>query len=332
MYGEIESWSPAGSYTCRMTRAVAKIQVRLGPSFSTVVSDFNADNVTYRVHNITASNFIQPQSTPNKVFSKASIDDYSSEVGYLLQNSNPTEERTNIFLHEFQSSRYTIVNQASAIEKEKWDPQRTYIDLRKGSGASVKYYRLDFYDHTNSEYLDILRNHHYLFTINRVSSDGYNSHYEAHNFPGSNLEYTIYINDGSQSITSNGQMAVVTSVDTVWISGDVTEQVVTKFKFIDPPGVTINPDVRSTDTVFVESGSIQPNGAKLIITSPKDTYWLTDPMIKATYQDLKITAENLNSAVIFFKYGNITHRLPVRNRLPQLPWPPGGGGGGLVSY
>jgi hypothetical protein len=30
MYGEIASWSPAGAYTCRMIRAVAKIQIQLG--------------------------------------------------------------------------------------------------------------------------------------------------------------------------------------------------------------------------------------------------------------------------------------------------------------
>jgi hypothetical protein len=30
----------------------------------------------------------------------------------------------------------------------------------------------DFYDHAKKEYIDVLRNHHYLFTINRVGSEG----------------------------------------------------------------------------------------------------------------------------------------------------------------
>jgi hypothetical protein len=86
-----------------------------------------------------------------------------------------------------------------------------------------------------------------------VRSEGYNSQFEAEHHPGSNLEYTITINDNSQSITSNGQMAVVTSVDTVRISGDVTNQAVTKFRYIDPSGVTINDVARLTKTKWLFS-------------------------------------------------------------------------------
>jgi hypothetical protein len=163
--------------------------------------------------------------------------------------------------------------------------------------------------------MDILRNHHYLFTIIRVGSEGHTTRWEAQQFPGSNIEYTIIVDNNSQSITSNGQMAVVTNVDTVWIPGDVDNLAVTKFRCFDPPGVTLGPDAVVTDTIFVEDGLIQPNTAKLIIKSPSVT-GRTAPrwnrMIKETYQDLIITTEgNLTEAVIFFKYTNITHRLPV---------------------
>jgi hypothetical protein len=189
---------------------------------------------------ITASNFIQPQATPNNIFLRESESDYSSTFVYLLQNEDVTEEQKSIFVHEFQSSKYTIINQTNPIDNKRWTRLRTFILLIKGSGTNAKYYRLEFYDHANAEYLDILRNHHYLFTVNSVRSEGYSNQFETEHHPGSNLEYTLTIDDNSQSITSNGQMAVVTSVDTVRIPGDVTDQAVTKFRYIDPPGETIN--------------------------------------------------------------------------------------------
>jgi hypothetical protein len=158
---------------------------------------------------------------------------------------------------------------------KKHSRHRTHLLLVKGSGADRKYYQLDFYDHDKSEFMDILQNHHYLFTINRVGSEGYNSREEAEVYLGSNIEYTIRINDDSRSVTSNGQMAVVTNVDTVWITGDVTDQAVTKFRYIDPPAEILHGpipmSVRATDTVFIDIATIQPKTADLIITSPTGT-------------------------------------------------------------
>jgi hypothetical protein len=124
-------------------------------------------DVTYRVWYTTASNFIQPQLTPNNIFIRESYSDYSSTLGYLLQNKDVTEEQKSIFVHEFQSSKYTIINQTTPIDNKIWTRLRTFILLIKGSGANAKWYRLEFYDHANAKYLDILRNHHYLFTINK---------------------------------------------------------------------------------------------------------------------------------------------------------------------
>ncbi|MDR0743135.1 MAG: hypothetical protein LBF05_02100, partial [Tannerella sp.] len=137
--------------------------------------------------------------------------------------------------------------------------------------------------------------------------------------PGSNLEYTLHVDNSALSITSNGQYAVVTSVDTVRIEDDIfPARAVTKFRCIHPSAeVRLGAwDIR-TDTVVVESGSIQPGNATLTITSPTGTDPKDNPMIKPTYQDLEITTSgNLTEAVLLFKYGNITHRLPVRRRQP----------------
>jgi hypothetical protein len=318
MYGEIKSWSPAGAYTCLMTRAVAKIQVQLGPSFSTVVSDFNVENVTYQVWWVTTSNFIQRKQdqAPNAVWEASSNPSWYTAHRNLLQKTGATETQTNVFIHEYQSSSFG--RNREAFDKKTWSQIRIYILLTKRIGANQKWYRLEFYDHAKSEFIEVLRNHHYLFTINRVDSDGYNSTYEVQAFPGSNIEYTITVDDNALSITSNGQYAMVTSVDTVRIQSDVTDQAVTKYKAIYPPELTKPLGMPMTDTIFVDTKSIQPDDVELIIKSPKDTYWQDNPMITEDYQDLVITtAGKLKETVILFKYGNITHRLPVRRRPPQ---------------
>jgi hypothetical protein len=182
MYGEIKSWSAAGAYTCRMIRAVAKVQVQLGPSFSSTVSDFNAENVVYYICENTAISIIQPQSTPNILFSGVSTRSFNNR---FLQKADVTERQASIFIHEYQSSIY---DRGVLIDKKIWNTGRTYIVLAKGSGADMKYYRLDFYDHARSEFLDVLRNHHYLFTINSVRSEGYEGEALGAQHAGSNLE------------------------------------------------------------------------------------------------------------------------------------------------
>jgi hypothetical protein len=133
------------------------------------------------------------------------------------------------------------------------------------------------------------------------------------------IEYTVVVDNDALSITSNGQMAVVTNVDTVRIPGDVTEQAVAKFRCVYPQGGT---PIQSgwgaaalSDTIIVDTATILPKNprADLIIISPKGGDAGTP--IQPTYQDLVIsTTGNLTEAVILFKYGNITHRLPIRKR------------------
>jgi hypothetical protein len=65
-----------------------------------------------------------------------------------------------------------------------------------------------------------------------------------------------------QYITSNGQYAIATGVDTVWTAGDVTDQAITTFRLMNPT------EVMMSGHVIVEAGSIQPAGATLEITAP----------------------------------------------------------------
>lgn len=301
MYGKIDSWSSSGSYTCQMTRAVAKIQIQMGTTPSDAPTDFNAENVTYQIYNFAESGFIEPKSTlagkPTTLGSKSS--DYN-----LLQKSNVTETNTNAFIYEFRSSIHAGTDTITDIGIKNFNRNRQHIILKKGIGTNTSYYRLDFYNPTDSVFLDTERNHHYIFTINKVRSEGYSTLTQAQNNAGSNIEYTVRIEDGSQSITSNGQYAIVTSVDTVKLTGDVTNQTVATFRYIDPKG-TMN----VTDNIIsVDAGSIVPGGATLSITAPTGT----NP-IKSTNEELKITTTgNLTEGTILFQLGNITHRLYIR--------------------
>jgi hypothetical protein len=312
MYGEIPSWSAAGAYTCRMIRAMAKVQVQLGPTFSDVTGDFNADNVSYWIYNHPLDGFIQPKSTLAGIPGTAG-DIFEAGLKFL-QKDGATAVQTSAFIYEYQSSIHTITDTVTNVGIKTFHSERPLIYLIKNLYDPVKerHYRLDFYNAADSEFLDIKRNHHYLFTINKVGSDGYGEEREsslagteAYYNPGSNIEYTIRVDDNSQSVTSNGQYAVVTSVDTVRIPGNVTNQTVATFRYIDPKGtLKLRPEV-GLNSISVES--VQPNTATLFVT-PSGTNQITN-----TNQPLQITTTgNLEQAVILFKLGNIMHRLPVK--------------------
>jgi hypothetical protein len=318
MYGEINGWSPAGAYTCRMIRAVAKVQVQLGPSFTAQLpSDFN-ENVDWQMNYVSPAGFVQPKSTLAGVPDLTSSPDQTNFTGDgdFLQRSGATEREKTLYVYEFQSSIHKITDTINQIEINKFNIYRPCLILvkRYGIGANVGNWRLEFYDHANSEYLDLKRNHHYLFTINKVNSLPYQGGlYPALFSPGSNLEYTIVVDGGMQYITSNGQYAVATSVDTVRISGKVEDQAVTTYRIINPT------EVGRIGSVTVDS--VYPPGAKLEITwpnrvNPQTGQIESHPIAETTYT-LRITAsDDLEEGVLLFQAGNIWHRLHVK-RLPQ---------------
>ena len=54
------------------------------------------------------------------------------------------------------------------------------------------------------EYLDIVRNHSYRFTITKLKNKGYDRALEAIQNPGSNIEYTVTVSDNwSRDMASN---------------------------------------------------------------------------------------------------------------------------------
>jgi hypothetical protein len=297
MYGKIDHWAAASAYTCRMTRAVAKIQVQMGTAPSDVTGNFNPENVTYQLFRYPAGGYVEPSSS----FTGISVAGSPTSALRILQKAGATEAETSAFICEYPFSAGTPGGGAVGIKDFRAD--RLHLILTKGTAPTARYYRLDFFNPADSTFLDVRRNCHYLFTINKIRSEGYATLSHAQNLPGSNIEYTVRITDHSQSVTSNGQYAIVTSVDTVKIPGDLaTPTRVATFRYMNPTGITL---ASIENAITVEAGSVQPIGATLHIASPLT---ITD-----VSQELQITSSgNLTEGVIRFQLGNITHRLYVK--------------------
>ena len=265
MYGEF-LWP--GNFTCEMTRVVAKVQVQMGTSVSDVTGTFDAETVTYSIHNVWNSG--QAASAP-ATGTPVNTSDFS-----LVQKNNAPQSQTHAYVYETISSASNTTFAAN----------RHHILLRAGAAS---YYRLDFF--AGNEFLNIERNHHYLFTINKVRSAGYATPAEARMYPGGNIEYSINVGDGRYA-TSNGQYAIVTSVDTLFVPATGTTTITAKIM----GEITALP---TTNSIAYTAGLTGP--ASFVAAS------------LAAGQSIAVASSGFSgSGSITFKAGNITHVLPVR--------------------
>ena len=286
MYGEF-LWT-GNDYVCKMNRVVAKVQVQMGTSVSDATGNFSSENVTFKIYN----------SGDKGLFIQAAAPTYTTTAhntsGFnLVQKDGATEKQTHAYIHEFPSStRVWNGSTTTTIANNAFNTGRQHIILEK-TGSPTTFYRLDFYNHIDSTFYDTKRNHHYIFTINKVRSEGYAAIVEAQNNPGSNIEYTIRIEDDSRYITSNGQYAIITSVDTIKIPGAVTNLEVAQFRYDGTIGSVTTNSVTATP-----SGSLSITAGGPITNSNKP---------------LRITATAaFTQGTIDFKYGNIIHQIIVK--------------------
>ncbi|MDR3250103.1 MAG: hypothetical protein LBT42_00350, partial [Tannerella sp.] len=222
MYGEIASWP--SSYTCEMTRAVAKIQVQMGESVQDATGNFNAETVVWGIYHYPfAGGYVKPASPIAGIaVPSAGPDFFGFYDRRLLQKTNATNAAKTVYIYEYPFGTKNF--KGVTLDINSFNKSRICLLLAKITGTTdTSYYRLDFHDPVTGKYLDIERNHHYLFTINRVKSEGYtgrDSIYEALNNPGSNLEYTVMVNENwALSTLSNGQYGLSVSSDTILDAG-----------------------------------------------------------------------------------------------------------------
>ena len=355
MYGEM-IWNPMSGCTCEMIRAVAKIQVQLAPGYYDVTGNFNAETVNFGTTGH-AYGYLRPTSLINGIAYPAGTLLIPGAYWSLLQREDPFK----ILPATMPISRFTALGYSSYILEypsstkdlygndivdTKFDPKRPHIILAKASGVGVwTNYRLDFYDHSTGKFLDIKRNHHYLFTIHSVNSEGYNSttvgganhggiNQAGLDYYGSNLEYTIKITDGSRAVTSNGQYAIVTDKDTIKLpAGAVTVPAAAFFRYEDPEGFV---DKVDTTTIWVtapmnaitmenvspsNSMTVTPFGVYMPVANispdrpfnPNAPYFNTrERHITTTNKPLEVSVNpGFVSGTVLFRLGNIQHRIYV---------------------
>lgn len=297
MYGRM-NWTGT-EYTCQMTRSVVKVQVQMGTSVSDVTGNFSAENVTFKIYNCARAGAIE-----NGKYGTAQTAQYATPAFNLVQKNNATEAQRNAYIHAFQSATKTGLG-ATIANNKTFHKDRQCIILEKNNtpGANT-FYRLDFYQAFDSAFLDTERNHHYLFTINKVRSEGYSTANEAFNNSGSNIEYVIQTGSGSSAATSNGQYAIVTTVDTAFIAGSsaLTNYFISNVRYVDPTGVLAT----TVNSIAVASAS--PSGSLSLVAPSPAT-------ISAANKEIRITTTAaFTEGVILCKLGNIQHRLVVKKR------------------
>ena len=304
MYGEF-IWSTA-NYTCQMVRAMAKIEVQMGTNVQDVTGNFNAETVTFKLGNSPKTGFMKDSIILGRFQGKQGTSDFLSLDGndiHLLQKHLPAyyagEPRTKMYVPEFPSSDHSCYPTMQTISDADFNKGRPHLLLTKKVGAIETMYRLDFYDKITKKHIDIKRNHHYIFTINKVMSEGYATAADAMSYPGSNVDFTIKVDDDSRSVTSNGQYAIITDVDTAFVSGTVSNQVVAKVKAFFPTEM-------SSITSFPNISATVTSGTGLSVSSLSSG----DPR---TPRDIIITTTgSFTEGVITITCGNIKHRLPVK--------------------
>ena len=300
MYGVMNC--TATNYTCVMTRAVAKVQVQMGTSVSDVTKNFTAENVTYKIYNSGSAGQIMPGGT---LSGTATTSLRVTGQYNLVQKNGAAENLTHAYIHEYPSATRTGIGSpiGATVANNAFNADRQYIILEKDNNPSPtkSFYRLDFYNNVDSLFLDTKRNNHYMFTINKVRSEGYTDELDARRYPGSNIEYTITINDDFRYITSNGQYAIVSSIDTIKLpSGAQTNLSVGRIRY-------------QANAAMPAINSSTPNTASasagITLTSPALTGTFASP---GTNVDIRVTVlATFVSGTITFKLGNITHTIPV---------------------
>ena len=304
MYGEMK-WSSSTGYTCTMIRAVAKIQVRMGTSVSDVTGNFSAENVVFNVHAAGNYGYIKPSASGAiGIPQTAPLGSFFSGDHNLIQNEGATEDKHHVYIYEYPSSRRTGFDINNPISKTDFNMSRQHLILKKNnSPAATTYYRLDFFDTKTDTFIDTKRNHHYIFTINKVRSEGYTTSDQAQRSPGGNIDYTVYITDDSKFITSNGQYAIVSSAEKVTCS--VGTNTIATIRYQLPP------EMSSLYSGIVNTATIEPGRAVFTLLSPTTTNSLT-----GSNQEIRINLTGVNmsatqESAIVFTLGNITHRIVI---------------------
>lgn len=140
---------------------------------------------------------------------------------------------------EYRCSNHTAMSGGKTLSETAFDYQRmgVIISLQDNVTNEIEYYRLDFYDKQLKRYIDVKRGCRYIFNITEIRSDGYPVKEDAVYMPGSNLEYTVSVDDSWTGVCEyNGQYQINFDKGAIKVLSGITD-----------PVAMINVDLQNND-------------------------------------------------------------------------------------
>jgi hypothetical protein len=364
MSGKIPSWSTS-SFVVTLTRAVAKVQIKLGDTYTPGAGfdegnrhpawswqTFEERYCGFVICNYAGKSDIMESSSlsANKSNKTPFYGTHDGAIRFMQYAA--TEDSMAIYVSEYQNSVKDC--EGADIPPGKFDKKRLFLlmvnQLVAGKPFSpslqVAMWRLDFYDAATKTFLDIKRNHTYTFTINKIRSTPYfeyinsmnddmewmlntcttcDTDYQVWNNPGSNIEYTVRIEDDwANAIYSNGQYALSLSLDSI-----TDPKIPLLIKTHIPPEVDASQIKTHSLLIFDKRGSlVGDEGTALVIEGEVAPLYVshgghifptngTIDTVRFIYHPEHDDAQYLDSANMIIYYGNIRKIIPVV--IPLLP-------------
>jgi hypothetical protein len=180
-----------------LTRAVAKVQVKLGENFSMEgpylyepgpppengwrASLFHIDKCGFVISNYGGiSDILQSSSALSQNRAKdennvAYSPLYFADTSYIRLMQYAPADSMAIYVSEYPNSVTDCEGNPIDGGEDKFNKKRFFLYMIEGlyqhtfgQGSVAAAWRLDFYDAANKKFLDIKRNHTYTFTINKI--------------------------------------------------------------------------------------------------------------------------------------------------------------------
>ena len=347
-------WTTSSS-TVTLTRAVAKVQVKLDggfniggegsvPEWNDYMKNFDESKCGFVVGNYGGkSNIMQnPIGLSQNLSGLSAFYGTTSENKFMrfLQYADSEEDMT-IYISEYPSSIKDC--EGNTIADGVFNDKRLFMLMIDsvasgtavvGNGMTTNAWRLDFYDAANKKYLDIKRNYHYTFVVRKIRStpyvcslpsaqsrigDVFTADGEVLHNPGSNIEYTVYVQeDWANYNYSNGQYALSISTDTI-----SDPDIPFKLKVQIPSGV----DNSQIDThilnVYNNGQPVGNPGTDIEVSGYTNASAGINFPTDGTETTLRLIIndyDNLNDAHMIIKLGNIYKKVPIVPGVQPEPW------------
>jgi hypothetical protein len=355
MSGKTESWSTSSVIT--LTRAVAKIQVKLGDTYNPGAGSdegnrhptwswerFEERYCGFVICNYAGKSNIMDSAPLLSANTSGKTPFYGTHDGAIRFMQYAPADSIAFYVSEYPNSEKDC--EGGTILPDKFDKKRLFLLMINqviegkpdGPGLQVAMWRLDFYDTATKTFIDIKRNHTYTFTINKIRSTPYfeyiehkdndinwmlntctycDADYLVWNNPGSNIEYTVKIEDDwANAIYSNGQYALSVSTDSITnpmipflvkanIPLEVNAQIKGGYIFIyDRRGLRAGASTSALEIEGIDNTFYRDNGYIFPIDGTVDT-------IKFIYHSDHQRAGDLDSANMIIYLGNIRKMIPI---------------------